>query len=129
MGHSALWALDIDEGEFEPGVDRRWEVTLAKAEEAREAAKVDQTARREVARIEKLTGRLEADRKAIVKAMVRLNRPETQRTIREVAGVGHGDPFNRAWGSLLQDQHVREAGSVRKGKTTATVYEVLTHEA
>jgi hypothetical protein len=121
MGHSALWALDIDEGEFEPGVERRWEVTLAKAEEAREAAKSDLAGRREAARAEKAQGRLEADRRAIVEAMTRLGRPENMAAIRERTGMG-GTPFGWAWARLIADGHVLENGQIRKGTRTVTAY-------
>jgi hypothetical protein len=121
MGHSALWALDVDEGEFEPGVERQWEVTLSKAEEAREAAKSELAVRREAARVEKQTGRLEADSRVIVQTMTRLGRPESPRAIRERAGLS-GTLFVKAWGRLLADGHVQESGEIRNGNRTSTAY-------
>jgi len=126
-GHGGCWGVDISEGTRATPGGRFWEVTVTPASEVRQHAKADQATRRETARAEKAQARLESDRKAIVGAMVRLKRSESQRGIREVAGLGHGDPFHRAWASLLADSSIREAGTVRKGKTTATVYEVVTH--
>ena len=34
-GHGGYWGLDVDEGRYQPGVDRLWNVTLLTADELR----------------------------------------------------------------------------------------------
>jgi len=57
--------------------------------------------------------RLEADRRAIVAAMVRLAAAETKTGIRDLSGVGH-PRFGYAWASLLSDKTVVGGGTVKR---------------
>jgi len=113
-GHSALWAVDIAEGTRATPGGRFWNVNLMPASDARQQAGARNEARKTAQRQAKEEQELETDRKAIVKGMAKLNRPDTMSAIRTRAGLGNGQRFDRAWASLLADDTVRQDGMVKK---------------
>ena len=64
-GHSGCWGVDIDEGEFEVGVPRRWNVEVQGAQDAREAAAQQQEEAKAKAAERKQQRKLEATCNAI----------------------------------------------------------------
>jgi hypothetical protein len=113
-GHSALWAVDISEGTRATEGGRYWNVNLMPASEARQQAEARTEAWKTAKRQAKQEQEIEADRKAIVKGIVKLNKPDTMSVIRARSGLGNGQRFNRAWASLLADNTVRQDGMVKK---------------
>jgi len=114
-GHSALWAVDIAEGTRATPGGRFWQVNLMPASDARQQANARNEARKTAQRQAKEEQELETDRKAIVKGIVKLNKPDTMTGIRARSGLGNGQRFDRAWASLLADETVRQAGVGKKG--------------
>ncbi len=47
--------------------------------------------------------------------MEALTQPESKRFIRERAGLGNGQRFDRAWAAMLTDRFVVEDGTVTRG--------------
>lgn len=113
-GHTALWAADISEGTRETEGGRFWNVNLMPASEARQEAEERTEAWKTAKRQAKQEQEIEADRKAIVKGMVKLNKPDTMSVIRARSGLGNGQRFDRAWASLLADNTVLQDGMVKK---------------
>jgi hypothetical protein len=71
-GHSGLWGLDVDEGEFQVGGERKWEVRVLphgdvhrEEESQRESAKAETRAAR-------ATARIDADKRCIIKALAKI---------------------------------------------------------
>ncbi len=112
-GHSGLWALNIDEGQFP---NRTWDVEVLKAADARQdAAERIEAAKHSAAR-EAKERQLEADRKRLYDALRKFPDGETARTIRDAAGMS-GSRFNVALSSLIGDEWVEPCEvmkSVRK---------------
>ena len=67
-GHSGTYALDLDEGQFHQGEDRKWRVAVTRGTEARK----EQQGQREKERGEKQAGKLEANRKRIANAAAKV---------------------------------------------------------
>jgi hypothetical protein len=111
LGCGGLFALDICEGSRADPGGRHWAVEVRKPDEVQR----DEGNRREKARQEKADFQLDLDRRAVVDCMVKLARRETMRAIRDMAGIGNGQRFNRAWGSLTADGTVALDGEISKG--------------
>jgi len=101
-GHSGLWGLNVDEGEYRPGGDRTWEISVLTADEAREAAKAAAGDIREQEREKRQAKQLEADTRRVVRAMARFPEGETAKTLRVAAGLAP-DRFSAALGALVED--------------------------
>jgi hypothetical protein len=85
-----------------------------RADEARQEAEARNEARKTAQRQAKQEREIDADRKAIVQSMLKLNKSETMSAIRARSGLGNGQRFDRAWASLLADDTVRQDGLVKK---------------
>jgi hypothetical protein len=97
-GHGGLWGLDVDEGQYQAGVDRQWNVTVLDSSDIKTAT----SDRREAGREAKRAEQLEADRKEIVAAAVKLTNGETKNGLRDRVGCGHRR-FDVAFSSLTTD--------------------------
>ena len=86
-GHSSMWAVDIDEGSFEGDAPRRWNVQLAKAEEARRSARERQEADKEKKRQEAQRVQTRADKAAILDALAKSPDGDTEAGLRARSGV------------------------------------------
>lgn len=96
-GHSSLWAVDIDEGPWQPGVSRKWDVAIHKPEEARQAVAGQQDAAKEA----KKQQQLERDKKSILAAVAKLpGHKGTMTDIRARAGR-NGQAFQVAFAELV----------------------------
>jgi len=82
-GHGGQWALDVDEGEFEAGSHRKYEVTLRTAVEELETKKSDKEAKAEA---KKAAVKEERQRK-VVDVMKTFPEGETQTQISKESGV------------------------------------------
>jgi hypothetical protein len=85
------------------------------ASEAREGAKVA----REETKARKQAEQQAADRQALVDAMRRLQAPDSKNGIRDVAGLGHGQRFEKTWGALVADGTVVRDGTIVKANNQA----------
>jgi hypothetical protein len=119
LGSGGLFALDVSEGSRADPGGRHWSVEVRKPDEVYR----DAGDRKDKARQERAELQLEQDRRAIVDCMAKIKRPETTRAVRDMAGVGNGQRFNRAWGSLLSDGTVVLDGEIIKGNRQ--VYEAF----
>lgn len=98
-GHSSCWALDVSEGVYHPDAPRHWRVSLMRPDEAQRHQKAAKDARREASS----AAQLEADRKAVVAAIVKL--PDctgTKTEIKERANLSTSR-INVAIASLASD--------------------------
>jgi len=102
-GHSGCWAVDIDEGAYDPNTPRRWEVRVDRAETAlRESLQRQQTVRTEANR-QKSDARLAADRTAAVKYLTIHPEGAAMHTIRDNSGINSTKRCNLALSKLLED--------------------------
>ncbi len=89
-GHSSCWALNIAEGVYDGRTPRRWEVSLKRAEEARQEAEQ----RQESAKVEKASTKhgmkVEAATKKLVQAAAKYPAGETKNTLFGTAGLSGG---------------------------------------
>jgi len=110
-GHSALWAVDVNEGTRNGQTTRHWDVEVSSASEAIDSAK----ANKERQRREKKEAKLRSAKADIVKAMRSL--PEgrgTKTDIKERSGL-NTQTFSHLWGELLCHQEVMADGKIIKG--------------
>jgi replicative DNA helicase len=126
-GHSALWAVDVSEGAYDGQTARRWDVTVQHAEEARSETSERIEAAKAKLKAERDRAKLEADRKAIVSAMIVLKGAESRNGVRERVSIGHA-AFDRAWPSLVSDGTIREAGTTKRGTVMAMLFELTPQE-
>ena len=109
VGFGGLYAVAIDEGVMgDDFTGRRWEVTVSNAGDYRAIAKQREQTRRAEHRKAQEGEALESDRREIVAAAVKLNRPESKTALRDLAPCGHSR-FNRAFASLVADGTFQEA--------------------
>ena len=92
-GHGGYWGLDVDEGRYQPGVDRLWNVTLLTADELRSTGQDRKASDRAVKRQETW----ETDRREVVNAAVKLAGPETEK--RPSGPCGLQDTAGSMWRS------------------------------
>jgi hypothetical protein len=102
-GHGGLWALDIQEGTQATSGGRYWNVEVLSTDDAR-AAVVDHKATQRQAR---QTEQLEADRREIVGAAVKLPGPETKNGLRDRVAIPH-KRFPAAFASLVADGSLQD---------------------
>src|SRR5690606_20306975 len=86
-GHSSLWAVDIHEGAYDGTSPRRWEVDVLKATEAIEQAQENEAERKAATAEKKREAQLEADRKALLRAMAKHPAGETKTILRDLSGI------------------------------------------
>lgn len=97
VGHSGLWGVDIDEGQYDSELDRTWHVTVNTATETRVATSAARNEQREAVRADQVT----ADAERIVQFLGAHPRGETLTAIREAIGLS-GTRARRAI-NYLQD--------------------------
>lgn len=123
-GHSALWALDISEGlRSDPG-GRCWEVSLQQPSEARD----DVEKRKAEEKAQRAAEQLEADRKAVCRAMARHSGGMTPSAIRDAASIS-GRRFPSVLAAMLERDEI-ERCDVRTGnqKTPKEGYKLKGNE-
>ncbi len=105
LGHSGLWGLNIDEGEYHPDAVRRWDVQVLSADEARQATRAAAEAGREKDKDARRDAQLQEAKRKIVEAMLKFPEGETKSLIRDTAGL-KTTVFAPAFAELLQDRTV-----------------------
>jgi replicative DNA helicase len=109
VGFGGLYHVEIDEGILDDNFSgRKWEVNVTPAGDFREQAKRIEQIRREEQRKVREAETLDADRKEIVGAMVKVKEAESKNGIRERVSCGHAR-FAKAFASLIADGTVLEA--------------------
>ncbi len=103
LGHTGLHAVDIDEGEFEQGTERGWDVSVRKPDEVRGEAHN----RRREAKEEKDRLDSEAYQAKVVEVLVKHSSGLTKRGIRDRTGIG-GPKVDAALAALLDSEDVEE---------------------
>jgi hypothetical protein len=91
-GHNSLWAADLDEGRRDDPGGRRWDLTVLRAEEARDEAKTRSAEAREARAAEQL----EDDRAAACRVLAKHPAGLSKSRIGELAGIS-----NRRWPRVL----------------------------
>lgn len=82
-GHNSLWAVDADEGHRDDPGGRRWDLTVNKADEAREAAQE----RKASAKATAAQSELEADREKVCRLLAKYPNGASKTFIRDHCGV------------------------------------------
>ncbi len=100
-GHSGLWTLDVDEGEYQPGVQRRWEVAVRPATEARQAVHHEREAARSSSREQAVAAKREETKQRIIRAAAKYQQGETATVIRDTAGL-HDREFKPALREIVE---------------------------
>ncbi len=103
-GHSALWAVDVNEGVRSDHSARTWEVELSKPHEAAE----DAEQRKEASKGAAKQKQLESDIDAILKATASLEKCQGTKTgIRTATGINQSR-FDVAFASAIRGKHLAE---------------------
>ncbi len=89
-GHSALWAADIREGVYDGITPRNWEVELLPAADARQQSKESESDRRQQAKDQTETAKLDAAKLKLVSVARKFPSGETLRELELLAGLNHG---------------------------------------
>ncbi len=100
-GHSGLFGIDVNEGIYQPNVERLWQVSVLKPEEAR--ARVQNA--KDQAKAENQAVRIEEGKRRIVGALVKFPDGETPRGIRIACGL-NPTRFDPALAELIHDGSV-----------------------
>jgi hypothetical protein len=82
-GHSGLWGVDADEGVYQPGVERLWNIQVMHTDEIRQQAGNQREVEKEAKRLKNL----EADKQRLCRVMVKYPQGETENVIRAAAGL------------------------------------------
>ncbi len=103
-GHSALWAVDIDEGRLSDQGGRKWEVSLTTASDARGKAAEQQQAVKADNRQKTHQAKVEAAKEAIAAALRSIpGNSDTKSCIQERAGFNSkNQAFADAFAALLR---------------------------
>jgi len=112
-GHSALWAVDVNEGTRATPGGRFWDVNLLPANEARQQVEIHKEADKQSARQE----RLEHDKQTVCNAMAKYPTGETKTVIRDGSGL-HSSRFNPAFGELLAEAIVVPCTIIKGNRKT-----------
>ena len=115
-GHSGCWALDVDEGVYNPDLPRTWQISVTAADEARQDAATREAAVKDQAKADRAAAQLERDRKAIIEALGKLpNHTGTLTDIKSRCGR-NTQAFNTAFAALHNDGSIVVADPIIKGR-------------
>jgi hypothetical protein len=109
VGHSGLWGVDIFEGVYTGRGSRTWRVQVLKADEVRQGAAEHEAS----TKAEKVAARIDIAKRAIVQAMAKYPAGETERVIKDTAGVS-GSDSKAAFAALVQDGSISPC-TIEKG--------------
>lgn len=116
-GHSALHALDVHEGRRSDPAGRRWDVEVLRPSEARQTATEAARERREVEAEIRRAKKLERCTVKLSRALAKFPEGETERTLRDRAGLSSGE-FKAAMAALLDDDQVEQCEIVKANRKT-----------
>jgi hypothetical protein len=122
-GHSALWAVDINEGAFDGTTPRHWQVDVLKAQDAVAAAHESEAERRADAAEQKRAAQQDVDRNAIAKVLAKCNAGETKSVVKERTGIKQAR-FDAALASLINDNSITQCEITRANKQTYDGYKL-----
>ncbi len=108
VGHSSLHALDIEEGSRIDVEGRRWDVKVRNPSEVRDEQERSHEDARRTKQQAKRQAEMDADRKEIVAASVKIGGPETKNELRARVSCGHRR-FDVAFASLVNDGTLQSA--------------------
>jgi hypothetical protein len=97
-GHSGVFGLTVDEGEFEVGHDRDWRVSVTPSKDVWDDRHKQQAEAREA----KWTAKLEEVKKRILQVAVKHKTGETATVLRDSTGLGDKE-FKAGLAELLND--------------------------
>jgi hypothetical protein len=112
VGHSSLWAVNIDEGTRDDPGGRRWAVNVLKAAEARAHAAGDQRQRREAVSTERLKSQSAEDREKVLRVAERFPAGQTKSGLRDASGVRSGR-FDRVLADLITARELEPCSMVK----------------
>jgi len=96
-GHSGMWGLNINEGQYNPNTPRRWDVEVLAAGDVQHAT----IAERDQGRAKRRAEQLDADRKTVVALLVKRG-PSTKTDLRNNVEISK-DRFGNAFNTLMTD--------------------------
>lgn len=124
-GHSALWALNIDEGNRHDTGGRRWDVAMASASDARKQAAEDQQATRNQNREQRHSAKVEAAKERIADALRTVPyHSDTLANIKARCGT-KGAAFDDAFAYLLRTSKLVECEVERTNKQKYPGYQYI----
>jgi hypothetical protein len=112
-GHSGLWGLDVDEGQYQPGRAREWRVQVRTDAELQR----DRDDRRAEAHAANVERRLAEDSEKVRSALIASPKGDTEKVVRSRAGLP-ADRFRNALATLIESGTV-VATTVRKANNQA----------
>ncbi|HEY2881752.1 MAG TPA: DnaB-like helicase N-terminal domain-containing protein [Pirellulales bacterium] len=102
-GHSALWAVDVEEGVFDGNTPRHWDVNISRAEEARQDARRRSEGERAESQKQAAETQLQSAKERLINAAAKYPDGETKRVLRDTAGLS-GTVADRAISALLSER-------------------------
>jgi len=117
MGHGGRWAVNLDEGEFRPGVLRDWQVKVLTPDDARQGMQDQKQAARDQQRQERQQAQLQADMRRLVDAMRKYPEGETRHTLRVRGGL-NPSRFDAALAALIDQSHAVECALAKGNHKT-----------
>ena len=99
-GHSGLWGVTVEEGVYQPGAERSWDVTVSKSEEARAAAREAHQAAKDRNKEEKRLRKVQEAKTRILEAAAKEPDGDSKTRIRDRSGV-HPREFETPFAELL----------------------------
>jgi hypothetical protein len=114
-GHQHLWGVAIDEGvPTDPG-GRRWDVVVTSGTEAIEAVQSSRSEAKAKREAERDAAKADADREAILRAMVKHGKADTQSKLASIARISNARAL-AALTDLIDSGDVREVTVEKNGR-------------
>ncbi len=114
-GHSALWAVDIEEGTRQQPGGRQWDVTIESASNARQDATEAVQDQREARREAREAEQAKIDRDKVLRAVERFPQGETKSVIKDVPTVKSAR-FQSVFAQLLAETEIELCQVVKNGR-------------
>jgi hypothetical protein len=114
-GHSALWAVDIEEGTPQDSGGRRWDVDLSTASQARSESAETIADEREAAKEAKQEAQARRDREKLLAAADQFPDGETKSRLKDKAKIPSAR-FNEALSDLMESAEIEACEVTKNGR-------------
>lgn len=119
-GHSALWAVDAEEGVRDRYAPRWWDVAVENGHDARKSEQDERRERNRKKKAEEDATKLQEDCESLLRVMARIKQPETKSGLKDHVAIS-GTRVSQAIAELLTTNQVRPV-EFKKNKRMETGY-------